>query len=145
MSLLLVDTPTGIQALLNVHVSGGYFDPARVVWDDRADGALPTITLGGMVRAAGPVLNYSQARMNIHLAALAAVATVSAKQFQRALESLGYLSTAQTAIDAGTTAQQIEWNSLDTVRRDSTLLATLLGGVLTSPQLDAVFTAAKGF
>lgn len=51
MSKLLVNAPSGAQELIEVGEGGGYFDPARVVWDERADGPLPAITLGGMVRS----------------------------------------------------------------------------------------------
>lgn len=47
---LLVNAPTGVQELIEVGEGGGYFDPARVLWDERTDGPLPEITLGGMVR-----------------------------------------------------------------------------------------------
>lgn len=36
--------------MIEVGEGGGYFDPARVLWDERADGPLPAITLGGMKR-----------------------------------------------------------------------------------------------
>ena len=47
---LLVNTPSGTQGLIEVGEGGGYFDATRVIWDERKDGALPAITLGGMVR-----------------------------------------------------------------------------------------------
>lgn len=51
MSKLLVNAPTGLQELTEVGEGGGYFDTARVVWDERVDGPIPAITLGGMVRS----------------------------------------------------------------------------------------------
>lgn len=50
MNLLLVNTPQGTQEIISVGLGGGYFDSARVLWDERTDGSLPKITLGGMVR-----------------------------------------------------------------------------------------------
>jgi hypothetical protein len=50
MSKLLVNAPSGAQELIEVGEGGGYFDAARVLWDERTDGPLPAITLGGMVR-----------------------------------------------------------------------------------------------
>lgn len=66
---LLVDAPSGRQEIITVGEGGGYFDPDRVVWDERTDGTLPTITLGGMVRVSGN-LEFDQTRMNQHLAVL---------------------------------------------------------------------------
>lgn len=48
---LLVNTPRGTQELIEVGEGGGYFDAARVMWDERKDGPLPANTKeGGMVR-----------------------------------------------------------------------------------------------
>lgn len=67
MSNLLVNAPTGDQQLIKVGEGGGYFDPARVIWDERVDGPLPVITIGGMVRA-GNALEFSQSRLDEHMA-----------------------------------------------------------------------------
>jgi len=50
MIKLLVEAPTGQQEVIEITASGSYFDPDRVLWDERTDGPLPEITLGGMVR-----------------------------------------------------------------------------------------------
>ena len=50
MTKLLVNAPTGEQQIITVGEGGGYFDINRVLWDERIDGALPDITLGGMIR-----------------------------------------------------------------------------------------------
>ena len=50
MAKLLVNAPTGEQQIITVGEGGGYFDINRVLWDERIDGELPDITLGGMVR-----------------------------------------------------------------------------------------------
>jgi hypothetical protein len=67
---LLIDTPSGVQEVIEVFEGGGYFDPARVLWDERSDGQLPAITLGGMVRT-GETLMFSAERKAQHDAALA--------------------------------------------------------------------------
>jgi len=51
---------------VEVTESGSYFDPARVLWDERIDGPLPEITLGGMVRQ-GDTLVFDQAQMDADL------------------------------------------------------------------------------
>jgi hypothetical protein len=65
MTKLLVDTPTGKQEVIEVQQGGGYFDPARVLWDERKDGVLPAITVGGMVRN-GNTLRFDNARKTQH-------------------------------------------------------------------------------
>lgn len=48
---LLVNTPDGRQDVIEVGAGGGYFDKARVLWDERKDGPLPaSVKPGGMVR-----------------------------------------------------------------------------------------------
>ena len=69
MADLLVNTPSGVQQIIQVGEGGGYFDSALVIWDDRIDGPLPEIRLGGMLRV-GDVLEYSQQRMDDHTVAL---------------------------------------------------------------------------
>ena len=68
MKKLLVNAPSGAQELIEVGTGGGYFDPSRVLWDEREDGPLPPINLGGMVRD-GAALVFSQPRMDQHIAA----------------------------------------------------------------------------
>jgi hypothetical protein len=54
MFKLLVNAPTGAQEVILVGEGGGYFDPERVIWDERTDGALPEgVVVGGMVRVDG--------------------------------------------------------------------------------------------
>lgn len=50
MYKLLVNTPAGVQQVIIVGEGGGYLDPARVLWDEREDGPLPDISIGGMIR-----------------------------------------------------------------------------------------------
>ena len=66
---LLVNAPTGRQEIVDVGDGGGYFDQGRVLWDEREDGPLPAITLGGMVRN-GAALAFDQERMDEHTAAM---------------------------------------------------------------------------
>ena len=60
---ILVNTPSGRQSIEHIEATGDYFDKSRVLWDERVDGPLPEVTLGGMVRA-GQRLAFSQSRMN---------------------------------------------------------------------------------
>lgn len=65
---MLVNTPLGTQAVIEIGNGGGYFDASRVLWDERTEGPLPAITLGGMVRS-GSALVFSQTRIDEHIAA----------------------------------------------------------------------------
>ena len=60
MSRLLVNAPSGKQEIVTVGDGGNYFDTSRVLWDERIDGLLPAVTLGGMTRQ-GNTLAFSQA------------------------------------------------------------------------------------
>ncbi len=66
---LLVDAPDDSQQLLEVFEGGSYFDLSRVLWDERIDGPMPEIVLGGMVRE-DDGLSFSEDRKAIHDAAL---------------------------------------------------------------------------
>lgn len=50
MPKLLVNAPSGVQEIIEIGEGGSYFEPERVLWDERKDGALPEVTVGGMVR-----------------------------------------------------------------------------------------------
>jgi len=50
MTRLLVNAPSGKQEIIIIDVSGAYFDSAQVLWDERTDGPLPSVTLGKMQR-----------------------------------------------------------------------------------------------
>lgn len=60
MGNILVNPPSGGQALIEISEGGAYFDTSRVLWDERIDGVMPPITLGGMVRL-GSVLSVDSA------------------------------------------------------------------------------------
>lgn len=61
---LLVNTPTGLQEIIEIGKGGGYFDAARVVWDERTDGPMPELTMGGMKRGDGRVLTVDAALLS---------------------------------------------------------------------------------
>ena len=49
---LLVNAPTGMQEIVEIHPSGSYFESSRVVWDERKDGLLEIDEkrVGGYIR-----------------------------------------------------------------------------------------------
>lgn len=148
MSKLLVNAPSGAQEIIEVGEGGGYFDPDRVLWDERDDGPLPAITLGGMVRS-GAGLVFDQARMDEHQNAMRppVPAAVTMRQARLALLGAGLLDDIDAAIN-GLPSQQkeaarIEWEYSQEVQRHNgfvSVLAPMLG--LTEAQTDALFVQA---
>jgi hypothetical protein len=67
---LLVNTPSGLQQVIQIGEGGGYFDQSRVLWDERTDGQIPAITVGGMKRN-GNSLEFDQQLLDAHNASLA--------------------------------------------------------------------------
>ena len=74
MIKLLVNSPSGEQQIIEITISGSYFDNARVIWDERIDGTLPAITLGKMERV-GNTLNTLADYLPAHAAWMAAKQT----------------------------------------------------------------------
>lgn len=149
MKNILVDAPTGAQELIQIDASGGYFDPARIVWNEWADGALPAITLGGMVRSDG-TLSFSQTRMDQHTAAIRPPIpqSVTRRQARQALLLAGLLDNVQPALDAITDAtqrrlMQIEWDDSQEFHRQRPALLGLAAALgLNSAQIDQLFITA---
>lgn len=71
---LLVNAPSGSQQIIQIGEGGGYFDQSRVLWDERTDGPLPAITIGGMQRT-GNSLKFDQQLLDAHSASLASQIT----------------------------------------------------------------------
>ncbi len=55
MYKLLVDTPQGTQEIIEVGEGGSYYDPSKVLWDER-DGDMPNVTCGGLIRYSGALV-----------------------------------------------------------------------------------------
>lgn len=129
---------------------GSYFDAARVLWDERIDGALPALTLGAMVRT-GNALEFNQARKDAHDAAIAPVVpqTVTRRQAKQALILGGLVAGVQPAIDAIPNVTQramiqCEWDDSQVFERQRPALIMLGSSLgLNAAQLDALFVTAS--
>lgn len=148
MTQMLVNTPTGAQDLVAVGPGGGYFDESRVLWDDRTDGPLPAITLGGMVRQ-GNALVFDQARKDQHDAALRVVPqSVTMRQARVTLIESGLIDSVEAAIDAIQDAAQRKiaratWDCSSEVQRRQPLVLMLAPAIgLSSSDLDNLFILA---
>lgn len=150
MAKLLVNAPTGQQEIIEVGEGGGYFDAARVLWDEREDGPLPAVTLGGMVRE-GAKLVFSQARMDEHIASVKPPVpqTVTRRQARQALLLAGLLDDVPTAIAAipdeiQRRMAQIEWeDSLEFVRSRPLVIQISAALGLSEAELDEMFVTAS--
>ena len=149
MIKLLVNHPSGGQSVIAVDESGGYFDESLVLWDERLDGPMPEIVVGGMERQ-GEVLVFSESRFSTHTAAIAppVPSEITMRQARLALLGAGMLSGVEVAINAMSeptkSAAKIEWEYSNTVQRHNGFVSQLgpaLG--LTDEQIDALFIAAS--
>lgn len=147
MSQLLVNTPLGTQEIIVVGVGGRYFDQARVLWDDRTDGPLPAVTLGGMRRVGGALV-FDQALFDqTAVPAPAVPASVPMLNARLALIAAGLSSAVDEHIAAlsGVAGEEARayWNFALNVRRDHPLVISL-GAVLnkTPSELDRLFIDA---
>lgn len=66
MAKLLVDNPLGIQEVIQVGEGGGYFDPERVLWDERIHGVMDEAgmvsNIGGWARDKNGALVFDAAK-----------------------------------------------------------------------------------
>lgn len=144
---LLVNAPSGKQEVIKVTETGSYFDPARVLWDERIDGALPDITLGKMQRNGDQLVTLADV-LPEHAAAIRAESIpkeVDMTQARLALFDLGLLDDVEAYIDTNfTEREKIFWRTKRTIRRDNELVEkTRVGLGLTQEQMDNLFIAAK--
>ena len=110
MIRLLVDSPAGKQEIITIDESGSYFDMARVLWDERVDGALPSVTLGKMQRTGSQLVE-----LNDYLPAYISAAKEAKKQELM----LAY----EAAVTAPITHNSITWAA---GRDDQSLLVSCL-------------------
>lgn len=91
--LMLVDAPDGLQYLLTQGDGASYFDPSRVLWDERTDGDFPSsqlINVGGLIRVGG-ALQLDVAKLTAYqttISAQAADATLKKQQARDALQEI---------------------------------------------------------
>ena len=147
MDQLLVNAPSGQQEIIIVGEGGGYFDLSRVLWDERADGPLPAVTLGGMVRI-GDALVFDQVLFDQSSAPAPVVpASVPMLNARLALIAAGLSSVVDEHIaampDVAGEEARAYWNFALNVRRDHPLVVSL-GAVLskTPAELDQLFIDA---
>lgn len=89
MKRLIANSPNGLQVLYYIESTGGYSDPARVVWNEHVDGPLDESaleSLGGLVRV-GNALTVDPALLAAHQAAQTAAANALTQKQQRVAQA----------------------------------------------------------
>lgn len=150
MKNLVVRPPSGPLQLVKVGEGGGYFDPARVLHDERVDG--PISNPEPPAHSAGEVATIASIARGVIVWEIAAApvsvpAEVTMRQARLALLGAGKLAAVDAAIDAlpdpQKAAARIEWDYSSTVRRQQPLVLALAPALgLSTGQLDALFIAA---
>lgn len=142
---LLVNCPTGEQAIIIVDEGGGYYDESRVLWDVRKDGAMPTITLGKMRRVGEQLITLDDFTPE-HAAAVYKKLVPEQVLMTAAREALidaGLLGAVNTYMQSLTEKDQVWWEYSVSISRKFTLVESAriaLG--MTNEQIDQLFIAA---
>ncbi len=138
---ILVNAPSGMQEIVTVAESGLYFDSARILWDERADGELPDVTLGKMQRN-GDQLTMLDDYLPEHAAA-SIPHEITMRQAELALGESGYLSAVEAWVESVGEDLKSYWRRSTTIKRDHQYVEDArieLG--LTKEQMDQLFILA---
>lgn len=142
--MLLVNAPTGLQETIEIGEGGGYFDQSRVIWDERTDGPIPAITIGGMVRVNDDLV-FDAELMSGYMAQPQTIPqVVSRAQFILALLQIDLLDEVEAAIDQADRATQINYKERLEFDRSYPLIATMAQVMgKTDAEIDALFVLAS--
>lgn len=146
MYKLLVTNPDGLQEIVSVSATGGYYDQSRVLWDERTDGAIPeNITLGKMQRVDNQLSELDNF-LPEHEAALRSSLipdVITMRQCRLQLLSEGLLSSVETFVQSQDEATKIYWEYSASVRRNHALVAAVQAHLSkTDDEIDDMFIAA---
>lgn len=145
MFKLLVNTPAGTQEIIEVTVTGSYFDHERVLWDERQDGLIDPypLTLGGMVRVnddeGGSSLAFDQELFDARPQPEAPTVCTMA-QARKALLTAGITAAQVEAALADNPMALIDWEFQTEVRRSSPLVQSV--GAALGVNVDDLFRLA---
>lgn len=144
MRKLLVNTPRGTQEVIEVGEGGGYFDPARVLWDERTDGTLPAITIGGMKRVGDQLVFDADLLAQYDSSIIPPIhASVSPRQIRQALTRAGLRNSVETAVLQGDQDLKDWWEFSTEFDRDHPQVIAMAAALnVSSQQLDAIWISA---
>lgn len=146
MPKLLVNTPSGRQEIIEISATGGYFDAALVIWDERTDGQLPEeLTLGKMQRNGGQLVTLED-YLPEHAEAVyqeSVTHEITMRQAVLALREAGYLAAVETWVASLDGELEIYWKRSQTVRRDHAFVESArVELALTQQEMDQLFILA---
>lgn len=142
---LLVNNPAGDQEIIEIGDGGAYFDPDRVLWDERQDGLIDPypLTLGGMVRVnddeGGSSLAFSQEVFDARPQPEGPTVCTMA-QARKALLTAGITAAQVEAALADNPMALIDWEFQTEVRRSSPLVQSV--GAALGVNVDDLFRLA---
>lgn len=146
MDSLLVNSPSGEQVIVSVDESGAYFDAARVLWDTRARGEIPPVTLGKMQLINNQLVTLDEFLPD-HAAAIYAKTVPDEVPMTAACEALinaGLYDAIDTYIQTLTVVDKIWWQRSDVINRLFPLVSQVQAQLgLTDQQMDQLFIAAE--
>lgn len=146
MPELLVNSPTGFQEIVTISQTGAYFDPARVVWDERVDGPLPGNVEAGKMTREGDQLILNSDQLPEHAAAVYAASIpryVTIRQAELALLETGHIAAVKTWVESLNGELQSYWLRSQVVHRGHAFVkAARVELELTDAEMDALFILA---
>jgi len=146
MGKLLIDSPTGEQITIDVDESGSYFDQSRVLWDTRAHGEMPPLTLGKMQRVGNELVTLDD-YLPAHAAVIYAKTVPDEVPMTAACEALinaGLYETIDAYINTLTAIDKNWWDRSAVINRRFPLVAQVQVQLnLTDQQIDQLFIAAE--
>lgn len=147
MPRLLVNQPSGKQEIVDIDETGSYFDPARVLWDTRIDGALPENIELGKVQRSGDELINAEEFIHEHAEAIrkeSVPAEVLMPAARIAMLRAGVLDDVDSFITTLGAEAVIWWNNSVYIRRDFPLVnAVRVAMDWTEEYTDNLFITAK--
>ena len=113
---ILVNAPSGVQEIIEISDGGNYFDRTLVLWDERVDGEMPSITIGAMKREEGnlvydplldsiAILARTKAKIKADIAALEA--TITPRRTREAILAIDTTWLADVELQIGQLRQQL--------------------------------------
>jgi len=143
---LIVDSPSGEQVMVAIAESGGYFDPSKILWDERIDGPMPEITLGKMQRIGNELVTLPDF-LPEHAAAVYRANLPVEVPITAATEALiyaGLYNDVDAYIQTLDAVNRQWWQRTDKIHRAFPLVETVRVALnLTNQQIDDLFIAAE--
>lgn len=146
MASLLVELPSGEQAVIEIDYSGGYYDLTKVLWDTRWDGAMPPVALGKMQRSGNELITLADF-IPEHSAAIYTKnfpVEVPITAASEALINVGLYATVDAYIATLSDVDKIWWQRAERIHRAFPLVETVRVALgLSNQQIDELFIAAE--